>query len=238
MAGDLDTTMQRASEALARLDYLTCERLCLEALAAARRAGDWPYYRRVLLPLQESRRQRRMIAADGSIRLGTADLGDDVSNWLDQLDAGCIAVTWPHSAETARQLSQAALDRRLHVQVLFADCPADAAQWTIQSYRGPHVGCVRPAPPGAWINRWLSPATDNPVADSSPPQRSADQLNLSLYPADWFLDACEALGDTALAQVEAGLTGSDLVEALQRCLEVVTDHEILHQRLSDAATGH
>lgn len=237
MAGDLDTTMQRASEALACMDYLTCERLCLEALAKARGESNWPYYRRILLPLQESRRQRRMIAADGCIRLGTADLDEDVLSWLDQLGAGCIAVTWPHTVETARQLSQIAMDRRLYVEVLFVDCAADVAQWAIQSYRGPHVRCIWPAPSDSWINRWLSPPTDYPVTVPSQPVRSADQLNLPLYPADWFLDACEALGDTALTQVGADLNGSDRVEALEKCLEVVADHEILHQRLGDAATG-
>jgi len=66
----LDALMEDASRALAEMDYLTCESLCLKALAAAREDGNWAYYKRILLPLQEVRRQRRMIAADGDVVLG------------------------------------------------------------------------------------------------------------------------------------------------------------------------
>ena len=71
-ARDVDAIMEDASQALSRMDYLSCETFCLKALSLARRAKRWPVYARILLPLQETRRQRRMIAAAGVIRLGSA----------------------------------------------------------------------------------------------------------------------------------------------------------------------
>jgi hypothetical protein len=70
----IDSLMQQAIDALTRMQYLACETLCLRALAAASELGSWDSYARILLPLQESRRQRRLIAADGAIRLGAADI--------------------------------------------------------------------------------------------------------------------------------------------------------------------
>src|SRR5690606_17570305 len=91
MSSTLDDIMERASRSLAAMDYLTCERLCVEALAAARRAQDWSYYARILLPLQEARRQRRLIAADGWVRLGTSDLEGPHHDWSGVFEAGCVA---------------------------------------------------------------------------------------------------------------------------------------------------
>ena len=66
MPNDLNTTMEHASAALQSMDYAACEAGCLTALAMAGNARRWSDYARILLPLQESRRQRRMIAVDGT----------------------------------------------------------------------------------------------------------------------------------------------------------------------------
>ena len=120
-AGELDAMMEAASQALARMDYLVCESHCLDALAIARQRQDWPYYARILMPLQEARRQRRMIAAEGVIRLGTANLDGDPSAWLEQMRvgptqaeiAGCIVLTQPHGADDARRLAQTVRQQRV-----------------------------------------------------------------------------------------------------------------------------
>ena len=77
MTETIPELMERASVALVDMDYLQCEALCLKALALARAAADWAAYARIVLPLQEARRQRRMIALDG--RVGV---------WVDGLDGG------------------------------------------------------------------------------------------------------------------------------------------------------
>ncbi len=103
MADDLNAIMERASVALQAMDYATCEAACLEALRVARHGRQWADYARVLLPLQEARRQRRMNAADGTFRLGTGDLAGGPDSWLAALAPGCIVVTPPHDrADAAR----------------------------------------------------------------------------------------------------------------------------------------
>jgi hypothetical protein len=213
----LDQTMEQASVALAKMDYLTCEALCLDALADARRRGDWTYYGAILLPLQEARRQRRMIAAEGVVRLGTASLEKFFADeWLANLPAGCIVLTVPHSADDARALDARARHQRKHVEVLFAE--ERGAKWLIRSFASPPVSCEVIAPTTAHTQRWIK-AGEQPAA------------------VDWFLDACEALGDAAMQA--AGPISADAagLAKLEACLGVVTDHEIIHQRLGALARG-
>ena len=229
MPESLDAIMEQASEALARMAYLECEALCQQALSEAREAGRWSYYARILLPLQEARRQRRMIAAEGTIRLGTETLPEEPRDWIEPLSPGCVAVTRPHGPEHARELDAVAREAQHHLEVLFIDNPPAAEHWTIRSFKGPTVTCSLPAPPAGWVDQPLQPGeTPEPASDGT-----------SQTPADWFLDASEALGDAALEKVNArsdAIPGSSRrVLLLEEMLAVVTDHEILHQRLSEAA---
>jgi len=120
------------------------------------------------------------------------------------------------------------------VEVLFADNPASHFQWTLRSFEGPHVDCTVPAPLYDWVNTWLYPPDPaEPLSSAAhPPGTDADS---AVRPADWFLDACEALGDAALEQVHCPLGNPRRVRILERCLQVVTDHEILHQELAQSA---
>ncbi len=211
--------MQGASTSLAEMDYLACEQRCLEALAIARRRGDWSNYARVLLPLQEARRQRRMIAVEGTIRLGTTDLGEPSAQWLDRFDAGCIVLTHPHDRATSRRLHETARRASRHVEILFCDNAASAKQWTLRTFDGPESEAVIPAPPGPVLDRWLEPQ------GAAMRDRTA---------ADWFLEACERIGDAVLTGVPQP-SGRSGLEALEQCLVAVTDHEILHQTLGRVA---
>jgi len=207
----LDDNMERASRALGDMDYLTCEALCLEALAEARRRRSFKYYARVLMPLQEAKRQRRMIASQGEVRLGTSDGGFDPDAWLADRQAGCIVLTRPFTAEDAKALVRGAREQKKFIEVLFADNAPDSAKWTLRSYDGPAVSCQVPAP-----------------GSGRPPAQD---------PAQWFLDATERLGDAALSGVDETLTGEALILDLEARLRVFPDHELLHQRLAEAARG-
>jgi hypothetical protein len=222
---DLDAIMQQASEALVRGQYLACETLCLQALAEARQRGDWAYYARILLPLQEARRQRRIIASEGTIRLGTADLIGGVEQWLSMFDAGCIAVTHPHAVEQAHTLAQLARKQHRYVEVLFVDSDAAEDRWVVRTFAAPSAICEMNAPVAPWLNRWISWPSDDVKASPLPPAT----------PADWFLDACEALGDAVLAKADKVADLRQRVDLLEAALHVVPDHELLHQRLGDTA---
>jgi len=196
--------MEAASRALASMDYLGCEARCLEALARARAAGAWAEYARILLPLQEARRQRRMIACEAGV-FGVSDPGD----LTDLPGAGCLVVLPPLTAEDAARAEADAHAARRHVEVLHVTRDRSADRWAVASFRGPSVGCTVPAPPN----------------------RTPD--------VRWYLEASEALGDAAIAQVEADADAPPgsvrRVDRLEAMLAVVVDHEKLHQRLGDAA---
>jgi len=191
MTPTLDDLMERASRALAEMDYLTCETFCLGAMDKAQQAEDWPGYARILLPLQEARRQRRMIACDAGVRINTR-----------HLDPGVVVLTDPITREQASRFDQQARQARCYLEVLWV-MDQTPEQWVVASHRGPHVQTQVPA------------AASPSVA--------------------WYLAASEALGDKALEQVTAPQGSLQRLVALQDMLEVVTDHEILHQQLGEAA---
>lgn len=204
--------MERASRKLVDMDYLASEALCLDALARARDDGDWTAYARILLPLQECRRQRRMIAADAGVQLGTN------ACWNDQRH-GCVAVTHPLAEADARKIARDAAEQGRFVEVLWCDNPPSAATWTVKTFDGSAIACAVPAPDAGWLNKRLDPATDE----------------AGLAAGHWFIAASEALGDAALAAVAAPLGSRARVDQLEAAVAAVGDHEILHQRLADAA---
>jgi len=224
----LDALMEQASADLARMAYLPCEAKTIEALTLARESGAWAEYARILLPLQEARRQRRMIAAEGQIRLGSATLSGGPRQWLDACKAGCLCLTHPHTRHDAAETAKLVLERELYVEVLYADSSVGETSWTLRAWAGPEppVSVTLPAPPQAWVDRTWSIGTEAPPAPGRPAQN----------PADWFLNAAEALGDAALERVDlSDPPRPEQVAELEACLEVVADHEILHQTLASVA---
>ncbi|MCC7193473.1 MAG: hypothetical protein IT444_11890 [Phycisphaeraceae bacterium] len=224
MPRNLDHIMEDASKALVKMEYLTCEALCLQALVEARRRGEWEYYARVLLPLQEVRRQRRIIAAEGVIALGVSATDPAIRTKIESLTSASIVLIKPSTVADAIALTARARQERKYLEILFADSDAADNTWTIRAFAGSTVSCKLPAPPHHWIGRFFHPGEIKVTADTS-----------TDTPGAWFVHATERLGDAALAAISPKLTGAAKVAALEQCLEVITDHEIIHQRLADAA---
>ncbi len=235
MTMTLDDQMEQASEALAMTDYLTCEQLCIKALAQAKAAKDWAYYGRILLPLQESRRQRRMIAADAPIRLGTSEQGGGPALWLEHLQAGCVVVTHPHSRSEAARLLADVRERNLYVEVLFADTLVSDKQWQISSPIDGHISILMAAPDPAQRDQWLAPGTATVANVSAMDDGVAQRVETArVAAANWFIEATQKLGDAWLATVKVS-DAAERITALEACIDACGDHEILHQRLADAA---
>lgn len=118
---DIDAIMDRASERLIATDYAGCERLCLEALSLARHSGDFERYARILLPLQEARRQRRQIAVDAGVYvLGEPKL--DAAAILDRHGRGCLLLLCPpYAREDEQAVRDLARERRLFIEALALD---------------------------------------------------------------------------------------------------------------------
>ena len=218
MTTHLDDIMEQASQALAALDYPQCEALCLRALAQARDAKDWQGYSRVVLPLQEARRQKRQAALDGRICLGTEAGTGDLCALLDGLDAGCIVVTPPYTTDDAARLDAAARAGRRPIEILYASPDSDGRAWAVHSYHGLLFEAIRPAPPEAFRGGWHAGQQGHPVT-----------------PAHWFMQASEALGNAAIHAAQAPLGSGVRLDQLEQALPSVGDHELLHQALADAA---
>lgn len=234
----IDKLMEKASQALVQMDYLTCENDCLQALSMARQAGEWVLYARILLPLQECRRQRRMTAADGWVMLGCKSAQLALDTIRDQ-GPGCLVLTHPLTPEQAQDLSLDLCRRKLYLELLYADNASKDNPWTLRSLHGPAVTATADAPPAGWLNRVLAENEPWPEqttgSKSAPKSASKSTKGIKPRPSDWFINATEKLGDAALATVAAPLGSLERVDQLEACLRVVVDHEILHQRLADAA---
>ena len=209
MASDLDALMEDASRALVEMRYLDAEAMCVRALGMARERGDWSYYGRILMPLQECRRQRRMIALDASVQLGTTD-GYAVP------ERGCLVLTRPCNFEDANALWRQAIEQQLYLKVLVCDSDAGDPLWTLTTYRGPALRCTVEAPRDLPHDVPLDPE-EHPRA------------------AEWFTEAFEALGDDALAAVFEPPGSIERVNKLEQMVTAVGDHELLHQALGAAA---
>ena len=218
MPATLDEQMETASQALAELDYARCESLCVDALKQARDASDWVMYQRVLLPLQETRRQRRQAALDGPILLGTPGEQSDIASQVADLDQGCGVLSWPTTSADVVTIAEQVRQSKRPIELLFADNAPDSENWRITSYAGPGLSIDLPAPKTEWIGQWIDASTVEPPT-----------------PAHWFMQASEALGNAALAAIDAIPGSLEHLQALEDALTCVDDHEILHQRLAAAA---
>lgn len=224
--------MDQASLKLVKMQYREAQVLCEQALKMAYDRKLWQYFARIVLPLQECRRQCRMIAVEGHIVLGTDHLGDDALMKVDILTRGCVVFTGKDAPVQAAHLLQRARQNLRHLLVMAAT-PGNPGSnhWTVHSASQPTLTVSFPAPPEAWQHQTLAPQQwpEVPAEVSRWPT-----------PGDWVLDALEALGDQALKTVAPSADGVKRVDALLSALHAVSDHEILQQRLAEAASqmGH
>lgn len=209
MTAAIDALMETASQQLADLDYAASEATCLDALSAARKAADWNLYARIVLPLQECRRQRRVHAADEAIQVGLAK-GADVPQ------SGCVVFTAPHEPADAHAWEADGRKAGRLVEGLYAQA-AHRKTWRIISPADPTLACPVPAP------YQLFPQ-NQPLA--------GEHKTKAVH---FFIGANEALGNAALERVTAEAGTVERVDQLEAAIAAVGDHEILHQRLADAA---
>ena len=125
----IDALMEQASVALEATEYFKAESLASQALAAARQAADFDRMARIILPLQEARRQRFQLALDaGPITILDASVDEDTT-----VKAGCYLVRPPQVGADARRLRLIGLEHRIPVTVVcrepltqLGDCPVVA----------------------------------------------------------------------------------------------------------------
>ncbi len=97
----IDDLMERASEALVGTKYFECERCAAEALRLAHAARDYERMARILMPLQEARRQKRLAAVDAG-RVHVLDSFEEAEQV--KIKAGCWLIQPPLVGAHGRDL--------------------------------------------------------------------------------------------------------------------------------------
>lgn len=195
--------MEGASDALARTQYFECERLAVEALSLARQGADYERMSRILLPLQEARRQKRQSASDAKkiTRLDSMEKLEPLLSGQKTLAPGCYLIEPGLVGADGRDLRDKADSLQIPIIVVVREPETQLGLWPVVMV-GPVTVRTRVAPPA---------------------KKKADLA--------WMLRAGEALGDEAIAMVDPGMNPLDRVERLADLLSTVVDHEKLIQTL-------
>jgi hypothetical protein len=211
----VDRLMERASAALAAMRYFESERLAQQALAKAFSAGDFDRMARILLPLQEGRRQKRQLATD----CGAVRVVQHMEEIAGRPQPGCYLFQPPLIGADARHFRQRADAAKAPVSLLTREPTSRDGKWPIVSV-GERSIRTKVDPPFA-VSRVEGAATRDDTGERVP--------GLA-----WFEAAAEALGDAAIAKIDPKLPAAWRVEDLLSALDAFPEHEKLHQRLEEA----
>ncbi len=206
VAEKIDGLMEQASAALAKTDYFACERLCLEALHKAYEAGDYERMARIVLPLQEARRQKRLEACDSGtvIRLNEAD--QEILE-AESVEAGCYLFEPLLVGADGRDLRERANQQGVPVLVVVREPRTSTGEWPVVMI-GPLTVRTKVRPPG---------------------RKDEDAVSV-----EWMQMASEELGDAAIMKVDSTRDASDQVGQILELLGTCPEHEKLHQALEAA----
>lgn len=203
----IDKLMDLAGRALVETHYFEAEAACMEALTLAHSTADFERMARILLPLQEARRQIRLQAVDS----GNLFLVNEPIPEGQKIDPGCYLITPPLVGADARDLHDRATREEVPVMVLAHEPPVRSLKLDRR--------------PGDWPIVMIGPVTVR--AYVAPPEGGEITM-------EWFEWAAEQLGDKAISEVDAGMTHAARVDDLFERLHSVSDHEKLHQALEQA----
>jgi hypothetical protein len=221
-AAKVEAMMEQASQALVKRDYFLAERLAAGALRRAQHEGDFARMARIILPLQEARRQKRDLAIDaGHVTVVEGELPTGKG-----LVPGCYLVGPPRVGVDGRMLRDIADEKHIPVVVVVREPPSREGLWPIVAV-GPVTVRAKVPPPAI--------AASKKSRKSAKPGAKEEVSEGTIAPSiQWFIEVCELLGDEAIAQVPATLPAAARVDALFERLEAHPNHEKLHQRLEEA----
>jgi hypothetical protein len=221
----IDRLMERASVALEATRYFDAERAARTALSRAHHAGDYERMARIVLPLQEARRQKRQLAVDASF-LGREARGVTVIESRRAVPnapaPGCYLFQPPLLGVDARAFRDAADAAETPIFILTREPLARDGLWPIVSV-GPVVLRTKVHPPCPVQRVEAATARD----DFAP----AHAARIS---REWFEASAETLGDSAIRRLSAADPAAWRVDDALEFLEALPDHEKLHQSLAAA----
>jgi len=158
IAARIDDLMKRASDALSHMRYFEAERMANKALGMAREAGDFDRMARIVLPLQEARRQRYQQALDVDELVVIDQLPDEEETVL---EPGCYLVTPPLVGADARRLRLTALNNDVPVAVICREPDDQLGQIPVVAITPGRTLRTKIEPPAAEFNvAWIAEATE------------------------------------------------------------------------------
>lgn len=123
----IDELMEQAGLALSATRYFECESLAQDALELAFRASDYDRMSRILMPLEEARRQIRMLAADA----GVAGRLDQIPGEDFALTQGCWLIEPTLVGADGRELRRRAAEDEVPVIVIVREPKTQLGLWPI-----------------------------------------------------------------------------------------------------------
>lgn len=175
----IDSLMDQAAGALSSTEYFKCERLASEALKLAHRARDFDAMARILMPLEECRRQNRLLAADAGL---AGRLSESPSDSFTP-GPGCWLVEPPLVGADGRELLRRARDPGVAALLVVREPETQRGAWpivrlgpvTIRAYVDPPAD----GPDAAWFLdavESLGEAAIESVNSSAPAERRVNDL--------------------------------------------------------------
>jgi hypothetical protein len=231
----IDGLMEQAHKALVSRRYFECEALSASALRKAHALLDYDRMARILMPLQEARRQKRDLALDaGAVRVVEGEMPAP-----EAIGPGCWLVGPPRVGVDGRALREAADARGVAVVVVVREPTSRDGLWPVVAV-GPvtvrakvepaeliSVEDLRRGAARRGVKKKVSKKAGAKGGDGGQP--------VPKVPApEWFIQTNEALGDAAIASVDPALPAHHRVDLLLERLEALPDHEKLHQALERA----
>ena len=213
-AKKIDSQMERASSALAQMDFFQAERIAASCLNLAHNAGDFERMARICMPLEEARRQKRLAAIDAANTVVRSSLPRGRS----KLEPGCCLVQPPLVGANVGALRLKADRRGVPVLFVTREPLTRAGKWPVVA--------VSPAP--LTIRAYIDPPVPLERIESSPSKDTGE----SVPTVSWFLKALDALTDAALAKIKTEDPPAWQVADLVDCLDALPDSDLLHQKLA------
>jgi hypothetical protein len=233
---DLDALCDRGQRELMEMEYLSAEETLVAAERISLASSDFDSLARLMLPLQETRRQRRQRCGEGIVRLDILSRGP-----TDLLNASRIAADYPHgqlliagwgTIAPAVELRRLQNERRLYVETFLAAAyPADRSIAIL----------IVPTETSA-VPEIAPRSLSDLVADAPPRSIVLDITDLPTGPRPATTDTYayvmrlwERLHAPFLAAADAESNPRKKIDACRRAIDVDYACELAHQKLATAA---
>jgi hypothetical protein len=234
---DLQEQCELGQRQLMQMEYLAAVATLSAAERRAWEAKDWDSLSRLLMPLQEARRQCRQRCGEGMICLDLLAQGPDsepdAAAIVEQIPQGQLLIAGWGNIEPAVQLRQLAAQRGLYLETFLAAAyPIQSAALAVAIV--PLSDAAMPAAKD-WDLPSLSAALPphSLLLQSNQLPRGRRHATAQTYGE--VLSFWERLHAPFLAQAEAQTEPIKKMQAYRRALQVDPACELAHQRMADVA---